>query len=259
MLEWCDPAMFLGAAMALTLPKPPLALTIVFHHKSSVVRTIAEDLFKIYRRDPLADGPNGFGLPVSFCALESGAQWKNDLGNAHKQAVVLLLDGELADACDALGSSLEKEISQIADGALEDPEHILFRPIALSKQGFELWRRFRSEVNALKLYPQEPLGADGGLELLSLRLSHALATLMRGGVVPSDGTPEPMRIFLSHTQEDGAVVTGAIRKEVQSHPNFEDFYYPVDCPEGYDFSDILEKAVGSVCDDRGTDRYLFVS
>jgi hypothetical protein len=215
----------------MSVHRPALLLTVLWHPSGEEARGIAEAIFKLLCDDPEQPSARGLRLPVRFRTAEAATPTYRtptpatvDVEAAERSVVVVLLDAELIST---LG--WKEYVSELSARAERSPNHRVLQVLLYSKPPAD-WPG--SEHQFIRAAAEED--ADLRRQVVLNRLMHTLCRLL-------DPKGQGVKIFVSHAKHDGLDATKQLRSFINDIPGLQDFYDAADIPEGERWAEILER------------------
>jgi len=227
------------------MDKIPLQVYILWHKNFTDGTEYAAHLFKKFNRNPDEITFSEIGMPVYFRNLVK-CEHEIQYSNAKKTAVVILIDDYMV-----IDEQWQNYVEKLID--LKDTEeNVLLFPVAINSNAFNLNDKLK-EINHIRMNDIEmwekifkgaeflKRDADFRKEFLLSELAHELACELY--VCDKSKDKEPLKLFLSHTKNDGVEITQTLRKYVEAFSKAKTFFDATDIEIGREFWGKIEKSI----------------
>jgi hypothetical protein len=226
---------------------PPFVLTILWHPDFKEGEDLARCLYNRFRGEAFQGLNRGTGIQVAFrsaSARGGDAPLPIPLKLDRCQAVVLLVDHHFQQA--SLGpwksylDGLVREMGKLKRASL-------LYPVALEKDVFSINPDLLS-THFIRCYEWK-LSPEAIRDRLASELTHEFCRLIvpwvtaieHEGVIPPvvAQSPEPLKVFISHSKQDGEPLALEVRKII-GETRMKTFFDVYDIPPGWGFKEVLQ-------------------
>ncbi|MFD1000038.1 TIR domain-containing protein [Ohtaekwangia kribbensis] len=210
--------------------KLPLAMIVLWHPEFSDGQEYSNLIFSEFNRkieDPLSRGIN---IPIFFRHQVPLIPIPYD---TYKFIVVVAL----IDKNFVLGGKYGDNFSDYLKEVISSKsQHPLVIPVAVDKSAFSLDINY---LNFVRLYEHENK-KDYLINVISHETTRHLYDVKSA---PREGSPPPLRLFISHSKGDGVKIAKQIKSYVDLSSSLQTFFDANDIAIGYDFSKEIEKYI----------------
>lgn len=210
--------------MASSSVSQPLALFVLWHPSFKEGQEYADLIFSEFKRkveDPLARGMN---IPVYY--RYSTPLLPIPYNEYELTVVIALIDSSMVN---------DQVYRDFVANAAAQNENSLLIPIAIESTAFNAGLGYR---NFARLYER----TNKKKYLISVVAHETLRHLydLKKVIDPTDQSPKPLKLFISHAKADGVEIARQIKSYVESQLPLKTFFDTNDIAIGYDFSKEIE-------------------
>lgn len=218
----------MGTAQSAEVDRPVLAVYVVWHPGCQQAAGLASTIFKTLCANPEVPASRGLGLPVRFRTSTSAAEVPSPIPfDAAQRSAVFIMADDLMVA----DPTWRAYVCRVATSVGSSHRVI---PVAITATA--------NLPPELSMWQGVSLGSipDGQQE--TALLNYVMDDLCR--FLSPDGAK--VKVFLSHSKQDGLEITQAVRQHLHDVARLDDFFDTTDIPDGTAFADVLRQQAGSL-------------
>ncbi len=214
--------------------KTPLNVYVFWHPDFKDGINYANEIYTSFSRDVNEPLSRGLGIPVFFRSID-GCRII-DYSVAQKIVIILLIETQMV-----ISSEWRKCVDELVKVS-DANSNIIIYPVAIMETAFKVSSSIK-ESNFIRLYEQTD--ENFKIPFLIYRITHELCRLLYGlkrvsEVTSTEYSPAPIRLFISHAKEDGALFAKSIHDYVESNTALDTFFDAFDIASGYKFQREIE-------------------